>query len=690
MTKTKPNRLVNEKSPYLLQHAYNPVDWFPWGDEAFTKAQKENKPIFLSIGYSTCHWCHVMEQESFEDQQVADLLNQHFVAIKVDREERPDIDQLYMTVCQALTGQGGWPLSIFMTADQKPFFAGTYFPRHSQYGRPGFMELLKQIQTLWQERREQLHETSEKLTSAICKQVQTTSSPIELSIDTFENAFEQLEESYDDLYGGFGQEPKFPTPHHYLYLLREWKRTGNEEALDIVCHSLTSMYRGGIYDHLGYGFSRYSVDKFWLIPHFEKMLYDNALLTYVYLEAYQASSETLYKNVALETIDYIQREMLSTEGAFYSADDADSEGEEGKFYVWTPQEIEEVLGKDEAHWFGQFYGVTMEGNFEGKNVLNLLHAPSLTSFSHTTGLDKEQALSMLRDAKHKLFKHREKRSKPHKDDKILTSWNAMMIAALAKAAAVLQEKQYALLAERAVRFIERQLVREGRLYSRYRDGETKFKGYLDDYAFYVWGLHELYFATGDTFYLERSMYYLNQALDLFWDTEQGAFYFSGSDAEKLFTRPIEFFDSAVPSGNSVMALNLIRQIRLTGATKYEQYLNQLIQTFSAEVSQQPNGFTFFLSALQMAFAQAQEIVLVQGENTDVYQHIKKMLLQTYLPNAVILYKTEEQAQDMDRLIPIHNDKRAIDGKTTLYICRNFSCQSPVFSMEEAEHVLKQL
>jgi uncharacterized protein YyaL (SSP411 family) len=680
------NRLVHEKSPYLLQHAHNPVHWYPWGEEAFGKAREENKPIFLSIGYSTCHWCHVMERESFEDQEVADLLNAHFISVKVDREERPDIDQIYMSVCQALTGHGGWPLSILMTADQKPFFAGTYFPKTNRYGKPGLIEILQKVKTLWQEQQHQLLDTSEKLTTALHEMQQNPAAPVVLSLTTFEAAYEQLEESYDDLYGGFGKEPKFPTPHHYLYLLREWYRTGNEEALDMVCHSLTSMYRGGIYDHLGYGFSRYSVDAKWLVPHFEKMLYDNALLTYTYLETFQATGENFYQAVAESIIEYVQRELRSPEGAFYSAEDAESEGEEGKFYVWTAAEIEQVIGEKEGKWFCDFYGVSPEGNFEGKNVLHVLQAPSLSSFANKTGLDKENIQPLLEEARHQLFAFREKRAKPHLDDKVLTAWNAMMIAAMAKAAAVLQKEQYARLAGQAVHFIEERLVRNGRLYSRYRDGETRYKGYLDDYAYYVWALHELYFATADPHYLDRAMYYLNEVIDLFWDAEQGGFYFTGDEAEKLFIRPKEYDDSAVPSGNSVMALNLIRHIRFTGATKYEQYLNRLIQSYSADVSHQPEGYTFFLCALQMAFGQAQEIVLVQGQNTDVYEEIKALLQETYLPNAILLYKGE--GVDIDSLAPIHTDKQAIGGQTTLYLCRNFSCQAPLFSVDEIQQALK--
>jgi uncharacterized protein YyaL (SSP411 family) len=677
----QPNALIHEKSPYLLQHAYNPVNWMPWSEEAFAKAKSEDKPIFLSIGYSTCHWCHVMERESFEDQEVADLLNEHFISIKVDREERPDVDHIYMTVCQELTGHGGWPLTVILTPDKKPFFAGTYFPKRQKWGRPGMIELCQNISRIWREERDRALSSADKIVEAIQPRFLAHSRG-ELTEATLTKAFDQFYRTFDDTYGGFGDAPKFPTPHNTLFLLREWKRTGKQDALHMVEHTLRSMHAGGIYDHLGYGFARYSVDEKWLVPHFEKMLYDNALLAYTYLETYQATGDDHYARVAREIFDYVERVMTSPEGGFYSAEDADSEGEEGKFYVWTPQEIKQILGDELGTLFNDVYHVTEQGNFEGHNILHLIQR-SLKQYAEANGMTERELEEKLAPAREKLFIAREKRIHPHKDDKILTSWNGLMIAALAKGAAALQEPYYLQLAQRAADMIESRLFNEeGRLLARYRDGESNFLGYLDDYAFYIWGLHELYFASGDLTYLERADQLIADTLRLFWDEAANGFFFYGTDAEELLARPKEVYDGALPSGNSVMAYNLVRHSRMTGHEHIARYAEKQMQAFSAQIAHYPAGHSFFLLALQLYFGASQEIVIAEGDNVDTFARMIQHVQQAHLPFAVVIYRGQDQATDLARLAPAHADKAPVKGQTAFYLCQNFACQQPITQADE--------
>ncbi|HZG71667.1 MAG TPA: thioredoxin domain-containing protein, partial [Chondromyces sp.] len=477
-TNKKTNRLIAEKSPYLLQHAYNPVDWYPWGDEAFDKAKKENKPIFLSIGYSTCHWCHVMERESFENEEVAKLLNDHYIAIKVDREERPDIDSIYMNVCQMMNeGHGGWPLTIIMTPDQVPFYAGTYFPKNSHYGRPGMTEMLPQLARVYHEESHKITETTEQVMNALQHTHQTDRE--EIKEEVLHEAFAQLKGQFDGIHGGFGQAPKFPIPHQLMFLLRYHQLTGNELALQMVTKTLDSMASGGIYDHVGYGFARYSVDEMWLIPHFEKMLYDNALLLHVYAEAYQLTKAERYKRICYEIIEFVQREMTNEQGGFLSAVDADSEGEEGKFYVWTKEEVIRVLGEEDGEVFCSVYDITEEGNFEGENIPNLIRS-DIGQWEIYFGMELDELNDLLEHARRKLFHERDKRVHPHVDDKVLTAWNGLMIAALAKAGAVFEDATILQSARRSVQFIEKNLWKKEALFARWREGEEKFFGYLDD------------------------------------------------------------------------------------------------------------------------------------------------------------------------------------------------------------------
>lgn len=673
----KSNRLINEKSPYLLQHAYNPVDWFPWGDEAFEKAKSENKPIFLSIGYSTCHWCHVMERESFEDQETADVLNKYFISIKVDREERPDIDNIYMSVCQALTGSGGWPLTIFMTPDRKPFFAGTYFPKHDRFGMSGFLSLLDKIQKAWSDNRDAILDTSTRILDAISETNGHDNIRHEgFRSDLMQDAFYQFRSDFDSIYGGFGSAPKFPTPHNLYFLLRYWYETNDDSALEIVEKTLDSMYRGGIYDHIGFGFSRYSTDRKWLVPHFEKMLYDNALLSIAYLEAYQATGNEKYADVAKQIFTYVLRDMTSPEGGFYSAEDADSEGVEGKFYVWSQEEIRQVLGDDSWEKFCKYYDITVSGNFEGSNIPNLIKGEIPSE-------DKE----FVEECRQKLFEHREKRVHPYKDDKILTAWNGLMIAAMAVGGRTLGIPEYTKASERAAGFIFKNLIREdGRLLARYRDGEADFPGYVDDYAFLIWGLIELYETTLDPDYLEKAVKLNRDLLKYFWDNKNGGLYVYGSDSEQLIARPKEIYDGATPSGNSVSAMNLLRLARLTGEHELEGKAHELLNAFGHSIQNYPRGYSFSLTALQFAQSQTQEIVIV-SEKKDSARAMLDIINEEYRPFTVTMLRSNE-TKDIEKLAPFVAGYSAIDGKATAYICTNYSCKAPITDIDVFKNELE--
>jgi len=672
------NRLSKEKSPYLLQHASNPVDWYPWGDEAFDKAKSEDKPVFLSIGYSTCHWCHVMERESFEDTEVAELLNRHFVSVKVDREERPDIDHIYMSVCQALTGQGGWPLTVIMTPEKKPFFAGTYFPKKSKWGRSGLMDILGQVAVKWKSGREAVTEAGERIVNAVLNQLSGEEG--DLRRDLLEKVYSDLENSFDSRYGGFGDAPKFPTPHNLMFLLRYWKRTGEIKALAMVEKTLRSMYAGGIYDHVGFGFSRYSTDRRWLVPHFEKMLYDNALISMVFTETFQSTGDPFYRRAAGEVFTYVLRDMTSPEGGFYSAEDADSEGEEGRFYVWTPGEVTRVLGPEEGRLFCEIFDISGEGNFEGHSIPNLITSKDL-------GDDHRQSLE---NSRQKLFLHRENRVHPYKDDKILTSWNGLMIVCLARSTAVTGEKAYAGAAVRAADFIWSRMRRnDGRLLARYRDGEAAFPGYIDDYAFLQWGLLELYEVTLKPQYLKKALLLLDEMKDLFWDRERGGFFFYGSDSEQLITRPKEVYDGAVPSGNSVAALNIIRLARMTGREDLPDLAHSLFKAFAGTVSAYPRAHTFFLTAYQTAIAPSREIVIAGKAESDGVRRMVEAVHREFLPDTVLIFRPDNgEAREIEELAPFTRDHRAINGLPAAYICENFSCRKPTTEVEKLITIIR--
>jgi uncharacterized protein YyaL (SSP411 family) len=591
------NHLKEAKSPYLLQHAGNPVDWYPWGDEAFESAKSEGKPIFLSIGYSTCHWCHVMAHESFEDQGVADLLNRDFVAIKVDREERPDIDHIYMTVCQALTGQGGWPLTIIMDADKRPFYAATYLPRGNQGGMMGLLELLPRVARLWAEDKDSLLQSGQQISQLIAAQPEQKNNQ-RVTLTLLSQAFRQFAQTFDAAWGGFGPPPKFPTPHNLLFLLRYYQSMKEPQALQMVEKTLQCMYRGGIYDHIGFGFARYSTDRYWLVPHFEKMLYDNALLAMAYLECYRLTGQEFYAGVSRDIFSYVLRDMTGPEGGFFSAEDADSEGEEGKFYLWSRDEIEVVLGEQAEQW-AKTYDISQSGNFEGRNIPNLTR----------TKPDYEPR-QIMEGQRQKLLAYRAQRPRPLKDDKVLTAWNGLMIAAMAMGARILKDDRFLQAASQAVNFIIKNLRRQdGRLLARYRDGHAEYLAYAADYAYLIWGLLELYEACLDDKYLILALDLNRDLLHYFWDEEKGGLFFYGHDAEILLTRPKEAYDGALPSANAVASLNFLRLARLSPNPELEEKAQQTMDCFAGQIQEHPTAHSFWLYMAGYKFFPEGRIIL---------------------------------------------------------------------------------
>jgi len=668
-----PNRLINEKSPYLLQHAYNPVDWYPWCEEAFAKAKAEDKPVFLSIGYSTCHWCHVMERESFEDREVAKILNNGFVSIKVDKEERQDIDSVYMGICQALTGGGGWPLTILMTPWQTPFFAGTYFPKQTRYGRMGLVDLLNTVRQRWETDRETLLEAGEQIAAMFSKE-EATASPLPDGRQVAATVYGQLEHSFDWEYGGFGAAPKFPMPHQLLFLLRCHALGTGARALEMVEKTLVSMYKGGIYDHVGGGFSRYSTDRQWLAPHFEKMLYDNALLVMALLECYQVTGKALYRGVVQGTLEYVRREMTASEGGFYSAQDADSEGEEGKFYIFTKEEILTVLGPERGQVFCQAYGVTQQGNFEGKSILNLLHQADAR-------LPDEPVAGQLKQ----LLQYRAKRYPLHKDDKILTSWNALMIAACARAWRVLGEPRHLGMAENAYRFLLRNLMDQtGGLSVSYRGGETRGTGLLDDYAFLAWASLELYESTFESGYLRQACSLMENVLSLF-SREEGGFYLTANNGEALLFRPMEQYDGAVPSGNSVAAWCLVRLAALTGEASWSAAAQRQLESFGGLFQAQPTACAFALLALQQVSYPAQELLCFLPEDS-AKRPLARELGGRFHPRTAVLVKSPSDEETLSELAP-YTAFYPMGERAAFYLCKNHSCSAPAFDLKE---VLEQL
>ena len=686
---TRYNRLVHEKSPYLLQHARNPVEWYPWGAEAFERAKKEDKPVFLSIGYSTCHWCHVMAHESFEDEAVARLMNGVFVNVKVDREERPDIDGVYMSVCQMMTGSGGWPLTIIMTPDKKPFFAGTYFPKESRMGRIGMVELVPGIRKIWTSRRDEVLSSAEQVMATLRQIASDSAAGAEPDLATLRKGYENLALRFDPASGGFGRAPKFPSPHNLFFLLRYWRRTGEPKALEMVEKTLRSMRRGGIYDHIGFGFHRYSTDALWKIPHFEKMLYDQATLSLACLEAFQATGKGQYASTAEEIFTYVLRDMASPGGGFYSAEDADSEGGEGKFYLWTLDEVQACLPKEASDLLIPMYGFQREGNFleessgrrTGENIFH--QEKTLEDLARLTGRPVEDLARDYEHARGTLFDLRRKRVHPHKDDKILTDWNGLMIAALARGGQVLGNPEYAEAARGAADFIL-QAMRDARgcLMHSHREGQTSVPAVLDDYAFLTWGLIELYEAVFDPAYLRAAIGLNEHLLEHFWD-EKGGFYFTSDDGEEILVRQKEVYDGAIPSGNSVAMLNLLRLSRITANPSLQDRAVELARAFSKNIEQMPAAYSQLLVAVDFLQGPSHEIVIAGDPAAEDTRGMLGALRRAFLPNRVLLFRPAgAESPGIDGITGFTESMKSRGGRATAYVCTNFSCKSPTTDIGE--------
>ncbi len=676
------NRLSQESSPYLLQHASNPVDWNPWGEEALTASRDQDKPILLSIGYSACHWCHVMEHESFEDEEIAQVMNDEFINIKVDREERPDLDAIYMNFVQMTTGSGGWPLTVFLTPNLVPFYGGTYFPPDDRYGRPGFKRLLQQIKETYRLRRVEI-EAGEAETIRKLREASQWSIAEEVIQETvLDDAYDGCRRQFDSHHGGFGGAPKFPSAMILASLLRYSIRRDSASALDMANLTLEEMARGGIYDQLGGGFHRYSVDERWLIPHFEKMLYDNALLARVYLEAHQLTGNPFYRTVVEETLDFVGREMRHPMGGFYSAQDADSEGEEGKFYAWTPAEIVDVLGEEDARIFNDYFDVTSTGNFEGSNVLH----PRLELAAHArnSGMSPANLTDLLDQARQKLFQVRETRIKPGLDDKVLSSWNGLMLTAFAEAAFTLDRPDYLEIAVSNAEFLSTQMVAQDRLFRTWKDGDAKLNGYLEDYALVVEGWIATYQATGDVRWLDDAAELTEAQIRLFWDTENKDFYFTPSDHERLLVRHKEYMDNASPSGNSVACFNLLRLAKILGKKEYLEKAENMLGRVNRALSRHPLAFGYWLQALDFYLGPVRELALV-GPQTEL-QQLLSAIRKCYLPNKV-LASSETIDDALGRKVPLLAGKVALEGKATAYVCQDYACQRPVTTRAELEDLL---
>ncbi len=672
------NRLVFEHSPYLLQHARNPVDWYPWGEVAFAKAEKEGKSVLLSVGYTTCHWCHVMEHESFEDEEVAKLINENFIAVKVDREERPDIDEVYMTVTRAMTGSGGWPMTVVMTPDKRPFFAGTYYPKNDRAGRPGFTTILTQLLKIWKDDPEKIEEVASNVTTGLAEM--TGSKPGgALPEDIVAQAAAKLSERYDEALGGFGRAPKFPTPPVLSLLLRQHARTGDPATLAMVEKTLTGMRLGGIYDQIGFGLHRYSTDREWLVPHFEKMLYDQALLSIALLETHQVTQKTAYSDTAREIFTYVLRDMQSPEGGFFSAEDADSEGEEGTFYLWSHAEILKVLGDDDGKWFAKIFQILPDGNFrdEATGKMPGTNIPHLKEV-----LDGKTAarIATLREA---LFSYREKRIHPQKDDKILTDWNGLMIAAFAQGYTVLGDEAYLTAAKSAADFALTSLRRpDGRLLKRARNGQAGLTAHLQDYAFLTWGLIDLYQASFEPKYLKAALELTDSMLAHFWDEKEGGLFMTADDSEKLLVRAKKLYGGAIPSGNAVAASNLLKLARLTGRIEFEERYDRLIKAFSGEIVRRPSAFPQLLLAADFANGPSKEIVIAGTPGAPDTVAMLAALRKPFIPNKVILFRPDDSPEKIIALAPYAKEQKSLEGKAAVYVCESFTCKLPTSDPQE--------
>ena len=680
------NRLANETSPYLLQHKDNPVDWYPWGEEALKRAREEDKPVLLSVGYSACHWCHVMERESFEDGETARMMNEHFVSIKVDREERPDIDSIYMAAVQAITRHGGWPMTVFLTPDGSPFYGGTYFPPVPSHGMPSFQQLLLSVVDAYENRREEVLGSAESVrdylrasTAAIMPEAESAGTEL------LDRAAGALLGGLDRRHGGFGAAPKFPQAMNLEVLLRHNHRTGDRSALDGVELTLRQMANGGIYDQLGGGFARYSVDAYWLVPHFEKMLYDNALLSRLYLETYQATGDAFYRRIAEETIDYVLRDMTSEEGGFYSAEDADSEGVEGKFYVWTPEELEAVLGPEDAGLAARYWDVTERGNFEGESILHVPRPPE--AVADEFGLSEEELRGRIGEIRGRLFAVRERRVRPGRDEKVLAAWNGLMLRSLALAARVTGREDYRKAAVENASFLVEKMKEDGRIHRSYKDGSARFNGYLEDYAMVADGLVGLYEATFETRWLVEADALMDAVSELFWDGGKRAFYDTPTDHEELVTRPRDIYDNATPSGTSVATEVLLKLALLLDRGDYRQRAEDVLEELAGGMEKVPGGFGRLLCALDFSASEPREVAVVGDPEAPNTSAMLKTVYASYLPNKVVAGRGPDD-EEAAGLIPLLAQRPAREGKATAYVCVQYACQTPTTDPEELSRQLR--
>jgi len=670
------NSLIHETSPYLLQHAKNPVQWYTWNESALKKATEEHKPIFLSIGYSSCHWCHVMAHESFENSEIAKIMNENFINIKVDREERPDIDDIYQKVCQIATGQGGWPLSVFLTPDQKPFYVGTYFPILDSYGRPGFGSLLRQLAQSWKEKPQDIIKTAEIFLTNLQK-TESVNTLDSLDKSILDEAAINLMQLGDPIHGGFGSAPKFPNSANLSFMLRYSKLSGFSKFQEFALKTLRNMAQGGIFDQLRGGFHRYSTDSRWLVPHFEKMLYDNALIPVVYAEAYQITKDPFYLEVVTKTLNYVLKEMTSPEGGFYSAQDADSEGEEGKYYVWNKSEIQEILGND-ADVFCLFYDVTDGGNFEGKTIL--CNNISLSSIAFKFGKSEDHVKNILNSSIKKLLDVRSKRIPPGLDDKILTSWNALMISALAKGFRVSNEQSFLSAAEKCISFIENHLVKNGKLLRTYKNGTSKIQAYLEDYSYFISALLDIFEIKPELKYLETAQTFGNYLIDHFWDPTQKNFFMTDNTHEKLIIRPKSNYDLSMPSGNSVAAYSLLRLYHLTQEKKFLEISLAVMESQATMAAENPFGFGYLLNTIYMYLQKPLEITILNPKNTEISKYLTGM----FLPESILVIVRDENQLKNLATIPFFAGKKFNYDKTIVFVCKDFTCSLPLESISEIE------
>ena len=690
------NRLIFESSPYLLQHSANPIDWYPWGEDAFKLAKELDKPIFLSIGYTTCHWCHVMEHESFEDIEVAKLMNDTFINIKVDREERPDIDNIYMSVTQMVTGRGGWPMTIIMTPSKEPFFAGTYFPKKTRYSRIGMLELVPKIKKMWEDSvsRDSLILNANEIKSRLENINKSIKVSGEINDDVFDKTFQSFEKKYDRVFGGFGESPKFPKPHDYMFLLNYYYRTNNINALDMATYSLENMRKGGMYDQIGFGFHRYSTDARWLTPHFEKMLYDQALLVHAYLDAYIATEDIKYANIVHEIIEYVLRDMTSLEGGFYSAEDADSEGEEGVFYVWGRDEFISVLGQEDGEFMIDFLNIEERGNWKDgmKHATNIPHqTKTWEQISNDYKLTINESKSRYERCRKQLFKYREKKIHPQKDDKILSDWNGLMISAIARAASILNNERYSKAAINAMNFVQTNLIdNEGKILKRIRigSGPGGLDGTIEDYSFLIWGIIELYNLNFDPKYLELAKFYSDHLIEHFLDENDGSFYFTPDYGEELIVRSKDYYDGAIPSGNSVSAYNFMRLARLLSKPDYEDIALGILNRYSKRLNRAGTGQTMMMKAVDFHRGPSYEVIICAKEMNNKSKEIIKAINNIKQPNKVVIWVDEQNKSDLEEIMPFIKYFSADSIEPIVYVCQNYSCQLPTSDIVEAINLLK--